>query len=510
VARTGDTNGVAAGLALIAREGRIGRALIVLLAFGFAALVAAGVAAAWVTGQNQTHADAVAHTYEVELTIGDARRLLEQAETTRRGYMLNPGYAEFRNASEASDHRYEAVRRRLGALTRDNPAQRANLVRLDAQVAETRAVRREAIAAVAGGDAAAAVAAFRRDTGLRRMMRVRTTFDAMREAERRLLLVRDRELQRSTQLFYTVLTIAGVLLLLVAFVTLLTVLRYTRDLQTSRDILQQLNDSLEEIVAERTADLSRANEEIQRFAYIVSHDLRSPLVNVMGFTAELDAATGTIRALIDRAEVEAPAILTDDARLAAREDLPEAIGFIRTSTQKMDRLINAILQLSRQGRRVLAPEPVDVAKVVDGIRASLQHRLDDEGASVAVAGELPELVTDRLALEQILSNLIENAVKYRHPDRPVSVTVSGGRDGARAWLAVADTGRGIDARDHERVFDLFRRSGQQDQPGEGIGLAHVRALAYRLGGTIDLRSTLGAGATFRVSLPATLLQEPSK
>jgi signal transduction histidine kinase len=90
------------------------------------------------------------------------------------------------------------------------------------------------------------------------------------------------------------------------------------------------------------------------------------------------------------------------------------------------------------------------------------------------------------------------------------VTVSGGRDGARAWLAVADTGRGIDARDHERVFDLFRRSGQQDQPGEGIGLAHVRALAYRLGGTIDLRSTLGAGATFRVSLPATLLQEPSK
>ena len=88
--------------------------------------------------------------------------------------------------------------------------------------------------------------------------------------------------------------------------------------------------------------------------------------------------------------------------------------------------------------------------------------------------------------------------------------VSGGSSGDRAWIEVADNGRGIDPRDHERVFDLFRRSGTQDQPGEGIGLAHVRALAYRLGGTITLRSALGEGATFRVSLPSTLtLQEKS-
>ena len=176
----------------------------------------------------------------------------------------------------------------------------------------------------------------------------------------------------------------------------------------------------------------------------------------------------------------------------------------------MDRLINAILQLSRQGRRVLAPEAVRVESVVDGIRGSLQHRLGDEGATIEVKGVLPEIVSDRLAIEQILSNLIENAVKYRHPDRPVRVTVTGGREGARAWIAVSDNGRGIDPRDHERVFDLFRRSGQQDQPGEGIGLAHVRALAYRLGGTIDLRSTLGEGATFRLSLPTTLIQEPAR
>ena len=499
-----------AGVAALAREGRIGRALIVLLALGFLALTGAGVAAAWITSQNQVHTGWVAHTYEVELSLADARRLLEQAETGRRGYMLAPEYVAFRTSSADTEREFDAAQRRIAELTRDNPVQRANVLRLHAQVRDLRRARAAAIALVAAGDVATAIATFRQETGLRRMARLRDLFDRMQAEERRLLAERDGDLRRSVRVFYAVLIVAGVLLLLVALITLATVLRYTRDLSNSRDILQQFNDSLEEIVNERTADLTRANEEIQRFAYIVSHDLRSPLVNVMGFTAELDAATEQVRALIDRAEAEAPAILTEDAKLAVREDLPEAIGFIRTSTQKMDRLINAILQLSRQGRRVLAPEPVDVAALVEGIRASLQHRLDDEGASVEVRGDLPAIVTDRLGLEQILSNLIENAVKYRHPERPVTVTVSGGREGARAWLAVADNGRGIDPRDHERVFDLFRRSGTQDQPGEGIGLAHVRALAYRLGGTIDLRSALGEGAVFRVSLPATLLQEPAR
>ncbi|RZM11781.1 MAG: ATP-binding protein, partial [Sphingomonas sp.] len=117
---------------------------------------------------------------------------------------------------------------------------------------------------------------------------------------------------------------------------------------------------------------------------------------------------------------------------------------------------------------------------------------------------------DRLAIEQILSNLIENATKYLKPGRPGVITVSGHEERGRVLLSVADNGRGIDTRDHARVFDLFRRSGAQDQPGEGIGLAHVRALAYRLGGTIDLTSELGEGATFRLNLPKTLTVQDQK
>jgi signal transduction histidine kinase len=106
-----------------------------------------------------------------------------------------------------------------------------------------------------------------------------------------------------------------------------------------------------------------------------------------------------------------------------------------------------------------------------------------------------------VAIDQIFSNLIENALKYLKPGRPGEITVRGHAEGGRALFEVIDNGRGIDPRDHERIFDLFRRSGVQDRPGEGIGLAHVRALAYKLGGMIDCVSELDRGATFRLSIP---------
>lgn len=493
-----------------AGEGRIGRVLIAFMAVGFLALIAAGFAAAWVTGELSRHSQAVSHTYEVELAIADTRRLIEQGETTRRGYLLSPGTQSFLEAYNQAAKALPRAEKKLRQLTYDNPRQQAHIRNLDRRIRELQALRAKSIDLIVAGRIAEANASFQAELSSMRLREIRAIFDAMSREERRLLGARDAQQERSINLFYTVLLVAGVLLIAVAVAALLVVVRYTGDLAQSREQLQQLNESLEAIVVDRTADLSRANDEIQRFAYIVSHDLRSPLVNVMGFTAELEAATAALRDLVERVEQEAPTVLTDEARLAAQEDLPEAIGFIRTSTQKMDRLINAILALSRQGRRVLAPEPLDLMRMVDQIRDSMAHRLDETGAKIEADGILPAIVSDRVAIEQILSNLIENAVKYRDPSRPVEVQVSGGTVGDRVWIAVSDNGRGIDPRDHERVFDLFRRSGTQDQPGEGIGLAHVRALAYRLGGTITLRSALGEGATFRLSLPSTLsLQEKS-
>lgn len=492
---------------LLPKDDRFGPRLIALMALGFAALLGAGIAAAWVTSQTQAHAARVAHTYEVENTIVHARRLIEQGEATRRGYLLDPQSRTILAAYRAATAELPRRLARLRALTIDNPVQRAALARLQRELAAVLDSRERSVALVAQGRRDAALADFRGDVQGQRMRVVRATMSAMNAEERRLLAARERQMRSSIRLFYIIVAIAGVLLVAVALTSLAMVLTYTRNLAQSRNALRTLAAGLEDRVTERTADLSRANEEIQRFAYIVSHDLRSPLVNVMGFTAELEAATGQLSALVDRAEAEAPDLLTEEARLAAREDLPEAIGFIRTSTQKMDRLINAILQLSRQGRRTLSPEPIDLASMVATIGATLAHRLSDADAVLEVEGTLPVIVTDRFSIDQILSNLIENAVKYLRRGVPGRIVVRGRREGARVLIEVEDNGRGIDPRDHARVFDLFRRSGAQDQPGEGIGLATVRALVFRLDGVIDLTSTLGSSTTFRLSLPLTLVSD---
>jgi signal transduction histidine kinase len=245
----------------------------------------------------------------------------------------------------------------------------------------------------------------------------------------------------------------------------------------------------------------RANAEIQRFVYIVSHDLRSPLVNIMGFTAEMDSATRSLQGALQQALDTRPVTVAPNIQTIITEDLPEAIDFIRASAMKMDRLISAILQLSRLGRRKLTPEWLDLAAVVQTVTDTLQLLVNEAMATIEIVRPMPELLCDRVAVEQILANLIENAIKYRDSDRRLHIRVSATRVGDRVMIDVADNGRGIDPRDKDRVFDLFRRSGIQDQPGEGIGLAHVRAIAYRLSGSISLDSTPGAGSTFTLVLP---------
>ncbi|MBD8619714.1 CHASE3 domain-containing protein [Sphingomonas sp. CFBP 13728] len=487
-------------LKLPSSEGRVARWLVAFMTLGFIALAAAAIAIGWITVRNRTYTAEILHTQDVRQAIATLQIQMEQSETARRGYIL-AGKPLFATAYARTAGNLVPSIRKLRHLTRDNPRQGARLDLIEPRFVQLRALRTQSMTLVAAGRIAEAQRRFAVDASVPLMRGIRYRLQAMAADEVRLLGIRTERQERTSALFLSVAGLAAALLLIVAILAVLLIRRYTADLAASRDSLRTLNETLEEQVVERTADLSRANEEIQRFAYIVSHDLRSPLVNVMGFTAELATAAGPLAELVDRAEAEAPHILTEDARLAAREDLPEAIGFIRTSTQKMDRLINAILKLAREGRRTIAPEHIDPAQLVDTIVGALQHIVDDRGAVVRVERPMPGIVTDCLALEQILSNLIENATKYLKPGRPGEIVVKGHTERGRVILSVVDNGRGIDPRDHQRVFDLFRRSGTQDQPGEGIGLAHVRALAYRLGGTIDVQSTLGDGATFRLNLP---------
>ena len=214
-----------------------------------------------------------------------------------------------------------------------------------------------------------------------------------------------------------------------------------------------------------------------------------------------------MQALVDRSGAggEPADPLLRDARLAMTEDLPEAIGFIRSSTNKMDHLISAIMKLSREGRRTLRPERIELKDVIDASAAAIQHQLSEASGEISLKLDIPSILNDRLSLEQIFGNLLDNAVKYRAKARPLRIDVRAGAAGPdRISIEVADNGRGIAERDRDRVFELFKRSGDQDQPGEGIGLAYVQAVVRNLGGEITVTSELDKGTTFRIVLPREL------
>ncbi len=254
-------------------------------------------------------------------------------------------------------------------------------------------------------------------------------------------------------------------------------------------------------ISERYAeDLQLMNEEVRNFAYIVSHDLRAPLVNIKGFSVELHCALKAATPLIEKGKsalCERELMMLGEA---LERDVPEALEFIESSVNRMDSQINAILKLSRLGRRDLKMERVDVAAIVQGILKTLGHQLDAGRVTVSVA-ELPHVIADKTAVEQIIGNLLDNAVKYLDRDRAGQLEISADSGRHETTFTFRDNGRGIAAEDMGKVFEIFRRAGKQDMPGEGMGLAYVKTLVRRLGGRIWCESELGGGTRFRFTIP---------
>src|SRR5258707_9030260 len=137
---------------------------------------------------------------------------------------------------------------------------------------------------------------------------------------------------------------------------------------------------------------------------------------------------------------------------------------------------------------------------MEWIVATVEHQDAEAQEQIRIA-PLAGIVSERLGLEQIFSNLIDNALKYLKTGVPGDIQVRGRTKLGFAIFEITDNGRGIDPKDHLRIFELFRRAGTQDKPGQGIGLAHVRTLVRRLGGTMSVASELHNGSTFTITLP---------
>ncbi len=250
-----------------------------------------------------------------------------------------------------------------------------------------------------------------------------------------------------------------------------------------------------------TSSLKDSNEDLRFFIYSLSHDLRSPLVNIKGFSGEMSHVLKELDAIVARSRLHiAP---EDRPRLEAllAHEVPETLGFIEGAAERINDLVNAVLKLSFVGQVSFKPEPVNMDDVVRACINSFAEEISRKRIAVQV-GALPTVVADRSAVEEIVGNILDNAVKYLSPDRLGRVEISGVRTERETVLYFRDNGRGIARDDLPKIFGLFRRVGEQNIPGDGMGLAYVKTLVRRHGGRISCESEAGVGTTFSVSFPS--------
>jgi len=469
----------------------------ILLALGFAILVAISVASFWLADRAHDDADALVTTFDVQNHLSLILLNLRRAESSQRGYIIT-GQTDYRDEYREAIANTRPALKRAAEVIAGEPLLAARFEKIPALVERKLSEMEQVVGLHDAGRGKDAADLIWQGEGRNAMNEVKVAIEDLYNAERAMLESR-RATSASTNSRLLLLTLLGAAAITaIGALSVYLVQRSNRQREQARRALQDINENLEALIEERTAELREANNEIQRFAYIVSHDLRSPLVNIMGFTAEIEAIKNDIFQRV--AETEKPDDGTAGSTLELSKDFDESLGFIKSSIGKMDRLINSILKLSREGQRTFKPEYVSMDQLIKSITDAVAHQAAEQDAEIIVE-PLPPLKSDRLALEQIFSNLVDNALKYSEPGRPGRIRIRGRTENMQAVYEVEDNGRGIAVEDQQRVFDLFRRAGQQDQKGEGIGLAHTRALVRRLGGFITLRSELGHGSTFIVTLP---------
>lgn len=251
--------------------------------------------------------------------------------------------------------------------------------------------------------------------------------------------------------------------------------------------------------AKLNRSLAVKNKELEDIVYIASHDLRSPLVNICGFSGELGSSCRQLTAVLDKAALDEETRRQITTLL--KEDIPESLRFIEAGTESMERAVDGLLRLSRAGTEEISIEKLNMNRLIDRVRQSVTFQIQKENVSFTAA-DLPDCMGDRNQIGQIFSNLIDNALKYLDPGRAGEIGVSGTLADNQVVYQVHDNGIGISAENHDKVFEIFHRLHPEDSvAGEGLGLAIVSRMIQRHNGSVRVESEPGQGTTFYVYLP---------
>ncbi|HEY8549733.1 MAG TPA: ATP-binding protein [Vicinamibacterales bacterium] len=497
------------------------------------------------------------HTEEVIAQAGRAQERLTEAIMAMRGSVVS-GHLDLDGFPPLDVERDLAD---LRALVSDNPEQLKRVDRIAEVAIELQRWLEAQRELVLVGNLEEAARLITSGGGARRLRAARAEFSAFLEAEHRLEEQRRAAAAAARERERTILIVAAILGLVVAGLLayifarsigarLAVVSRNARRLAEGLPLAPRLEGDdeiarldevlhasardLAEVAAnearykreleQRAAELAMVNHELAQqarenelFIYSVSHDLRSPLVNLQGFSKELARSCNELRDRLHQPDV--PPEVRRETGLLLDQEMPESVEYIRTAVARSASIIDALLRLSRAGRVEYRLQRVAVQEVVSDVLTAMRGTITERDAEIVVH-PLEDVWADRTAVEQIFANIINNAVNYLDPARrgrieigmaPNATPTGDGAtppapapEQANGWRTfyVSDNGTGIPEAHLSKVFVAFQRLQPQSAVGEGIGLALVRRIVERHGGRIWVESQEGHGSTFFVTLPA--------
>jgi len=260
---------------------------------------------------------------------------------------------------------------------------------------------------------------------------------------------------------------------------------------TDRKLAEQARQKLnKELVAK--------NKELESILYAASHDLKPPLVNIQGFSHELSKSCEVIRSALTSKGKTADMDKAMDAAL--NKDIPEALGFISTSTIKMDSLLSGLLDLCRLGTTATNLTHIDMDALMTDVASNMEYQIKEAKAKLDV-DPLPPCVGDPSQINRAFSNLLTNALKFLDESRPGQIRVYGKSRDNNSIYCVEDNGMGIAPEHQEKIFQIFYQNEPDKRTGEGLGLTIVRRIIEKNDGQVWVESKPGKGSKFFVSLP---------
>ena len=258
---------------------------------------------------------------------------------------------------------------------------------------------------------------------------------------------------------------------------------------------KEAEEALNRVMAER----EQKNKELEQVLYVTSHDLRAPLVNVEGFGRELQYSLKELMNVLNN--VEMPSDAKETIARIVQKDVPESMGYISSSILKMASMLRGLLKLSRLGRYELRSQEIDMNELFAEVIRNFEFKLKNEGINVNVS-DVPPCRGDSVQINQVFSNLLDNAINHLHPGRQGIITVSGRQENHHSIYCVEDNGIGINPEHREKIFELFQQLEPGVESGEGLGLTIANRIVERHHGRIWVESEQGKGSRFYVELPS--------